>query len=190
MAQEKSLKAPWSEKLKSIPGALGIRLDEEPSYELVEEDGGFEVRDYGRMTLASVSMKRSHDEFEDAAFRILAGFIFSHGLDMTIPVFKSRVGDEWTMSFVLPHGFRAKNAPAPEHAAIKIEERHAHRAAVYRYSGNVDEAKMEDAKHALGEWIQAHPAYVATGEYCWAQYDQPMAIPFMKRNEVLVEVKR
>lgn len=180
---------PIKEMLKSVPGVLGIRLDEEPKFEQVEDFGAFEVRDYPRMTLASVSMQMPHDEFADAAFKLLANYIFGNDIDMTIPVFKSLEGNVWTMSFVLPHGFRAKNSPSPDSAAIKIEELKAHRVVVHRFSGNCTEEKMIEAMKELTEWVGDRAGYVPTGQACWAQYDQPATIPFMKRNEAMMTVK-
>lgn len=180
---------PLKEMLKSVPGVLGIRLDEEPKFEQVEDFGAFEVRDYPRMTLASVSMQLPHDEFAEKAFKTLADFIFTNDIEMTIPVFKSLEGNVWTMSFVLPHGFRAKNTPAPNHAAIKIEEVKAHRVVVHSFSGNVTEEKMMDAMRELTKWVGERAGYVPTGQACWAQYDQPATIPFLKRNEVMMTVK-
>ncbi len=74
---EKELHIPLSEKLKLIPEALGIRVNEEPEYEVLKKDGDFEIRRYQNQVLAEVTLKATEfDEFREAAFQKLAAYIF------------------------------------------------------------------------------------------------------------------
>ena len=74
---EKELNVPVTEMLKSIPEALGIRVNEEPEYEVLKKDGEFEIRRYKNQVLAEVTLKAlEFDEFRETAFQKLAAYIF------------------------------------------------------------------------------------------------------------------
>ncbi len=180
---------PLREKLKSIPAFVGIRLDYEPEYVVQHEFGNIEIREYRRMVTARFSMKASHDDFEEPAFKALADYIFSHGIEMTIPVFKEREDDVWTMSFVLPHETKVERAPSPDHKSVTLLEIPRQKVAVLRYSGNNTLEKMLDAELELRQWLRARPEYNILDGPFWAQYDQPATLPFMKRNEVMFKIE-
>ena len=57
-----------SERLKSIPEALGIRVNEESQNVVLKKDGDFEIRRYQNQVLAEVTLKAlEFDEFREVA---------------------------------------------------------------------------------------------------------------------------
>jgi hypothetical protein len=180
---------PFSEILKSIPGSLGIRLEEELPYTVVEKKGDLEIRDYVPFTLARMHMDTGFEKASEYCFRALAGFIFGNNeqgekTSMTTPVFYDDAGDGWVMSFYLPDEVKHLK---PLDLSIKIEEMHAKRVAVVRFSGNFDQTSMNNAKDELLQLV-SEAGLKPQSEVWWAQFDQPMAIPALKRNEALVRI--
>lgn len=50
---------PLSEILKSIPGVVGIRLEDELPFTLIREEGELELRHYDKFTLARTNVRVS-----------------------------------------------------------------------------------------------------------------------------------
>lgn len=181
---------PLTEMLKSIPGAVGIRLEEELPFSLIRKDDQFELRHYEAFTLARTTVLRSYKDSTDLAFKRLADFIFGknhEGLttSMTTPVFLDKEENGWTMSFYLPP---ESNFIKPNDPTIKIERHPAKDVAVLRYSGNQTQEAMEQAKVELLKYVKEN-GLTPISDVWWAQYDQPMSLPMTKRNEALVKVE-
>ncbi|RYZ63323.1 MAG: heme-binding protein, partial [Proteobacteria bacterium] len=88
---EATMKIPLKEMLGSIPGVLGIRLEEEPNYEVSLKEGAFEIRRYDEMVLAQTTVAGTHEQAMDESFEILADYIFGGNherqtMSMTTPV--------------------------------------------------------------------------------------------------------
>ncbi|HXH31952.1 MAG TPA: heme-binding protein [Bacteriovoracaceae bacterium] len=174
----------------TIPGALGIRLEEELPYSVLRKIGNLEIRHYPPFTLARVEQTGSFEETRDSGFRLLADFIFGENSEtkktsMTTPVFQDRTSDGWVMSFYMPP---ESAAMLPKNPEVWIEDMPDKTVAVHRYSGNNDMEKMEAAKALLLEEIRV-AGLRGVSHVWWAQYDQPFALPVMKRNEVLVKIE-
>lgn len=204
------LKIPLKEKLKSIPEALGIRVNEEPIYKVLKKDGDFEVRHYPKQLRAKVTLHgMSFDFFREEAFKKLATYIFEgnesqKSMPMTSPVLELKETEQipmtspvlqhedpngsWTMSFILPEEYNLQNAPRPKNPEIILEEIEAYDCAVVTYSGNNKTQKIESHKKELKEWLSQQTGLTPEGAFFIAQYDAPFVIPFMKRNEVQVKV--
>lgn len=184
------MQLPISEILKSIPGTLGIRLEDELPFRLIKQKGHFEIRHYDEFTLARTTVNGSYEEAGDTAFKRLADFIFGHNnmhitSKMTTPVFMDKTENGWTMSFYLDP---ESEWMQPEDAAVVIEKRPAKDVASFRYSGSQTESAMEEGKARLLELVEQEGLTTISAVW-WAQYDQPFSIPATKRNEALVKVK-
>lgn len=201
-----SHKPPFKEMLQAIPGFFGIRLEEEPTYEVVEAIGDVEIRRYQPVTLAQVTVPGPHDQAMDAAFEKLADYIFGGNerrremsmttpvvqrpsgetMSMTTPVRQQAAGDGWTVAFFLANGMSPDEAPKPDDPAIEIVQQPAMLVGALRYTGNNDDEARLEAKRRLLATLAGEPRWVFDSEVSWAQYDQPFAIPFLKRNEAHV----
>ena len=60
--------------------------------------------------------------------------------------------------------------------------------AILRYSGSVDEDRIQRKFRELRGWVQSI-GWRSISEPLAAQYDPPFTIPFLKRNEVLVRAE-
>lgn len=200
---------PLTEKIKSIPEVFGIRVNEEPSYEVIKKDGPFEIRRYHRQLRAKVCLEgMSFDEFRETAFKKLAGYIFGGNrgraniamtapvlqhsgekIEMTSPVLHEHGADEsWTMDFILPEKYNLATVPEPLDPDVRLEQVESATTAVMTYSGNNTEERMHARENELAAWLRTLPQYRTEGEFYCAQYDAPFVIPFLKKNEVQVRV--
>ena len=190
-----TLQIPLTEKLKSIPEIFGIRFNEEPEYDLLSEDGDFEVRRYSAQLMAHVTLQNvTFDEFREAAFKKLAHFIFGGNtkktdVAMTSPVLQVEEAPKtWTMSFVLPAEYNLTSIPKPLDSSIRIEQVAGYDAAVMRYTGTNSYESMKAHEQKLMAWIGPQNQFEFFGPVYAAQYDAPFVIPFLRRNEVCVKV--
>lgn len=212
--EAKMPKIPLIEIIKSIPEMIGLRVNEEPDYEVQQKDGPFEVRNYQPQVRASVTLQGlGFDEFRETAFKMLASYIFGQNhlgaevpmtapvlqegalhdesvISMTAPVLEERRGEqEWTMSFVLPKTYTLETAPRPNNHEIKLELAPAQTVAVLRYSGSNSLKMIETHAQELTRWMNSNESIHPLSEIFSAQYDAPFTIPFLKRNEVQARVK-
>jgi hypothetical protein len=93
-------KIPFTELLKSVPGFFGIRLEEEPKYDVIETLGDVEVRRYAPALIARLTVPGRFEEAVDQAFDRLARYIFGENsgevkLAMTVPVEQKPEGSVW-----------------------------------------------------------------------------------------------
>lgn len=209
MAEENSsLTIPLSEKLKGIPGIFGIRLGHSPAYDVLHSENDVEIRSYRPLLLASITINGSFDSARKEAFVALANYIFGKNKDkkhlkmtspvlqeetsdvlaMTSPVLQEPTGLGWTMSFVLPSEFNLATAPTPKDRRIHLFNQPARVVACLRYRGVNSQDKIKKHSAELMRWLSKHHLYDPIGEIQSAQYDGPTTIPFLRKNEVLVEV--
>lgn len=203
---------PVSEMLKTIPEFFGIRVNEEPRNEVLEKSGDFEIRRYEARWIAEVrGDEKDFDTFRENAFRRLAHFIFGGNqsekkMAMTAPVvielapsandlevrslFPEIGASAWSMSFVLPAALKQGDIPKPEDSRIQTRRAPAQDFAVHQYSGNNTPEKIKEAETKLNAWLRERQDLRSLGGYLVAQYDAPFVIPLVKRNEVMIAVKR
>lgn len=199
---------PFKDLLKSIPGFFGIRLEEEPAFDVVETIGDVEIRRYQPALLAQVNVGGEHDEAMNVAFKKLAGYVFGDNdrdqqSEMTTPVQQAQAHDHaspstpvvrndadgsWNVTFFLSNQLAAADAPQPNDAAVTLVEQPARLIASLRYTGNNTPESRADSRTRLLKELSTHPNFRVVDDVSWALYDQPFSIPFLKRNEAHVEV--
>ncbi|HSP34762.1 MAG TPA: heme-binding protein [Thermoanaerobaculia bacterium] len=160
---------------------------ESAPYELLERDGGFELRDYPELAVA-----RSQGTGEDfgSAFRSLFRFISrgnsSHKkIAMTTPVLIDREGDDVVMDFVMPAG---EPVPQPLDSDVTVGRREGGRVAALRFGGFM-RAKAERRAIARLRDVLAERGLRAKDDPVIAYYDAPAVPPPFRRNEVLIRVE-
>ncbi len=210
------LHIPLKERLKTIPEAFGIRVNEEPEYDIITQDGHFEIRHYEKQIVAKITMQgMTFDSFREAAFKKLANYIFEgndahKSIPMTSPVMEQHVGPGvknpkmipmtspvlqqqnepggWTMSFILPETYTLSSAPKPKDPDITIEEVAPYLVACVCYSGNNTLENIKEHERQLAQWLKKQTNIQSSERYMVAQYDAPFVIPFFKKNEIQVRI--
>ncbi len=181
--------------LESGLSVFGIRaFSEQPPYTVVASLGdGVEVRRYGSTVV--VETRGDSNEAFSRLFRYITG---ANQVDklikMTTPVSQgggdrsgSPLDGPITMRFALPRALAA-DPPAPTDSAVKIVTLPARTVAAIRFSGSFGRTNI--ARH-LAELraVLARAGRETEGGPSFLGYDPPFAIPFLRRNEVVIDVK-
>ena len=183
---------------------------EEPKYTVLEKTEPFELRMYAPMILAEVKVDGDLDEASNQGFRLIAAYIFgqnqvSEKISMTAPVaieeqankgakiamtapvnIESNAG-QWTVSFVMPSEYTLENIPKPLNAKVLLRQIPAVKRAVIQFSGFYNSEKVSNKTLELEEWMKTRNLQ-ATGVPKFARYNPPWTLPFMRRNEVMIDV--
>jgi hypothetical protein len=189
---------------------FGIRSGyEQPAYEVTDRAGDVEIRSYGpRLVAQTIAEERDEMAARNAAFRILAAYIFgdnvakteiamttpvaveqqSQRIAMTTPVETSTVaGGRYAMRFFLPSGYTLETAPAPTDPRVQLAVAPANTLAVLRYSGSRRPAAVVERKDELLR-VLAGSKWQPVGQPFSLFYDPPWTIWFLRRNESAVTV--
>jgi len=193
---------------------------EEPRFKVLLQEDRLELRAYAMFTVAEVQVQGSFDEASRRGFRLIADYIFgnnqsiqqadrSEKIAMTAPVTvesKASIaidavaasrGDSggsansgsWRVHFVMPASYRLHNLPKPNNPAVKLREVEEGLYASIRFSGFTTESAIQERTEQLSQWIQSK-AWIVTGNPQIARYNDPFTLPFNRRNEILIPVRR
>lgn len=198
---------------ESIVGVVGIRLYEEPPYQIVETiPSRVEVRLYGQRVAAEVTVPRGTDDrASGVAFQALFDYIAGanqrpdgtgekiamtvpveiRGRDkiaMTAPVHSSIDSGMLHMQFFLPQRYTMETAPVPTDDRVRIVAVPAQSIAVLRFSGQVDDVAQAERGAQLIEALTGS-SWRPVSAPILLLYDAPFTIPFARRNEVAVVVE-
>ena len=187
---------------------------EEPKFDVVTKDGDIELRQYAPMVVAETFVDGSQDDASSRGFRVIAGYIFgdnkragqsaekiamtapvtierqeaSQKIAMTAPVTLEQQGNRWRVHFVMPSEYKLADLPRPNNTAVTLREIPGRKVTALRFSGFAGEDKVATKTAELRDWIAAR-GMTAAGAAQLARYDPPWTLPFMRRNEILTEVK-
>ena len=179
---------------------------EQPKYQVVESSGNIEIRDYaprswlrrkyrgtGAMLLARASVSSPITSFGNntTAQKVpMTAPVTQQGSEkiaMTAPVTQQGDGNIWRVRFVMPSSYTIETLPKPNNPAVKLKEIGAKRYAVIRFSGMAGEDSLKRRTEELNAFISAKnltPLSAPT----YAFYNPPWTLPFLRRNEVMVEI--
>ena len=184
---------------------------EEPGYSIVYQANGVEYRQYAPYLVAETVVQDAQD-FDSAAtegfrrlFKYITGGNSSQGkiamtvpvsqaaqsekIAMTVPVQQTRSGAGWRIAFTLPKALTPDTAPRPNDSRIRIVAVPGRLKAVLRYSGRWTEGNYREQREKLTRIIGA-AGVTALAEPELARYNAPFSLPFLRRNEVMIEVDR
>ena len=193
-------------------GMIGTAMAvEEPKYTVLEKTPPFELRSYSPMILAEVQVEGDLDEASSQGFRLIAAYIFgqnqvSEKISMTAPVvveeqavkgasivmtapvsIESNAG-KWTVSFVMPAEYSMESLPKPLNSKVKLRQIPAVKRAVIGFSGFYNENKVAERTVELEEWMKTKNLQAASIPK-FARYNPPWTLPFMRRNEIMIDVR-
>lgn len=184
----------------------------EPAYTVTLTSSAVELRQYAPMIVAEVTVSGERKEAISQGFRLIADYIFGNNtaqqnvamttpvmqqaaskkIAMTTPVIQQEGASQgsWTVQFVMPPEYTLETLPKPNNTAVKLKSVAGRKMAVIRFSGSAKD------DHVIQEKIAELKAYVVTerlipkGAPVLAFYDPPWTLPFLRRNEVMLEVKK
>lgn len=184
---------------------------EEPHYTLERQARGVELRRYAPVVRAVTIVENvSWDRAQSEGFRRLAGYIFggnrrqqsiamtspvtaqptssSMQIAMTAPVTARPAPSGVRVTFTMPAGHTLQSLPIPDNRAVVLEAVDERLVAVRKFSGFAGKDTFEREREALLGGLSALGVR-AVGEPELARYDPPWTLPFLRRNEVTVEVE-
>jgi hypothetical protein len=179
---------------------------ETPDYEVLRKSGDIEIRVYDPMIVAEAAVEGERDEAINRGFRIIADYIFGNNLSsdevamtapvtqqsresisMTAPVTQQSEGTFWNVRFVMPSKYTMETLPKPVNPEVVLIEVPAKRFAAIRFSGFANRDTLDRHTAQLREYIAEQGlASVNTPQYAF--YNAPWTLPFMRRNEVMIEI--
>jgi len=190
-----------------IIGAMDAMAIEEATYNVVQKDNKFEIRDYTPHILAETVVEGGLEEAGNKAFNMLFRYISGDNrsrdkvamtapvsqepvgekIKMTAPVRQQRVQERWAVSFMMPASYTLETLPEPADPKVTLRQVPARRIAAVRYSGFWSEKGYLRYKLELESWIHERGLTIA-GDPIWARYNPPFTPWFLRRNEVLIPV--
>ena len=115
----------------------------------------------------------------------------SESVAMTAPVEFDRDGEGVRMAFFLPAEYDYDSAPRPTDDSVRLVERPGRTVAVYPFSWWATDGRVERRTEALRSTLaDADDAFEIVGEPFLMRYEGPWVPPFLRTNEVAVEVRR
>ena len=195
---------------ESITSVFGVRFPyEQPHYTVLQQLGqSVEIRQYEpRLAIEAVVEDPDREKAAGEAFGLLFHYITGANqrdqkiamtapvqtradrIAMTVPVQTSGGDGEVSMRFFLPRDVASAGAPAPTDPRLHLVKVPAETIAAVRYSGVATQVSRDHyAAILLG--VLATSSWTPEGAIFQFNYDPPFAIPFLRRNEVAVVVRR
>lgn len=189
--------------------ALTERGIKEPRYEVEKKAEGYEVRRYDSYLVTEAHIPPGTKDPLGEGFQMLFAYISgankgSRKIAMTAPVLQEKPTSEKIpmtrpvlrldekgsslVAFVLPADYTLQTAPLPENPDIQIREIPARRVAVIRFSGYANDTVVAKKSKRLLSYL-VRDGIKPTGAFLAAYYNPPWTPPFMRRNEVMVDIE-
>jgi len=187
------------------------KVTEQQPYELVERYPAFELRRYPPHVVAEVSVRGTFEGAGNRAFRLLFGYISgenesarsvamtapvvqesarSERVAMTAPVVQTETAEgEFVVAFVLPATLTVETAPVPTDPGVRVRALPERLAAAARFSGRWSESAYRQHLADLEAGI-AQAGLLPVGRPRFARFDPPFKPWFLRRNEVVLDVRR
>lgn len=159
------------------------------------------------MIIAEVEMRGEREEAIGEGFRMLADYIFgnntaqqgiamtapvqqqnSEKIAMTAPVQQQAQNGVWTISFVMPSEYSIDTLPKPNNEIVTIKEVLPKRYAVIQFSGLNSNENIARQEKQLLQYIENNKIKTV-GPAKYAFYNPPWTLPFMRRNEIMLELE-
>jgi hypothetical protein len=191
---------------------LDGRFSEEPSHQTEGRVGNLEVRRYAPVVVAETTLAGADwDEALSNGFRRLADYISGKNAErahieltppvhaaqngkisgetiaMTTPVAVAEHAGGYTVMFMMPEGRTLESLPVPLDGRIQMRRLPARRVAVLRFTGSYAWEPVRAKMRALLAKV-AQAGWHTEGEVHFGGYDPPWTLPFLRRNEVWVEL--
>ncbi|MEH6607935.1 MAG: heme-binding protein [Halioglobus sp.] len=161
---------------------------EEPKFELLTKVGTVEIRQYAP-TIQAVT---ATPDRSGGGFRRLAGYIFGgnesdQSIAMTAPVQETMGSANGEMAFTMPSEYSMDDLPDPKDENVTLRPVPERTMAVMVFSGRANDAKAEKKWVEL-EAILNDESITTVSDPMLNQYNPPWTLPFLRRNEVMVEI--
>lgn len=179
---------------------------ETPNYKVSGKSGDIEIREYSPTIVAEATVEGDRDEAIQRGFRIIADYIFGNNLSsakvamtapvtqqssekiaMTAPVTQQAKGKSWNVRFVMPSKYTMETLPKPVNPQVVLIDVPTTRFAAIRFSGFAGQEKLDEQEKQLRAFMTER-GLTAAAMPQYAFYNAPWTLPFMRRNEIMIEI--
>jgi effector-binding domain-containing protein len=180
---------------------------EQPIYQVIRSERNFDIRQYAPMIIAEVEVQGKREEAVGSGFRMLADYIFgnntvqqeiamtatvqqqnSEKISMTAPVQQQSQNGAWKVSFVMPSKYLIDTLPKPNDETVALKEVPAKTYAVILFSGLNSNENILLHEEKLMQYVEINQI-TTVGSPKYAFYNPPWTLPFLRRNEIMFEIK-
>ena len=193
-----------------------LMATEEPKFESLLKTENVEIRRYAPQIIAETTVDGDMDSATGRGFRLIADYIFGNNerIAMTAPVVSEAQSSaekiamttpvsiepqnaansqmagaqRWRVHFVMPSQYTLATLPKPLNSQVKLREIPAKTFAALTYSGTNNETTVQERTNELANWIKSKNLE-PVGKPQLARYNPPWTLPFLRRNEILQEIK-
>lgn len=159
-----------------------------PEYQVIQQDGDFEIRHYPQLTLVISQASGSEAQARRTNFKRLFDYIQGKNTaqqqyQMTAPVLMQPVpSGGYQMAFVLPKGV---DQP-PASTGLTTQVLRDARFAAYRFHGKLSPERAQQAHTQLLAWLTQQHMAAPVDVFYSAGYNAPWTINAFKQNDVLI----
>ena len=193
-----------------------LMATEEPKFESLRKEDNIEIRRYVPVIVAETTVDGDMDTASGRGFQLIAGYIFGKNerIAMTAPVVseaqssaekiamttpvsiepqnaegsKMAGAQRWRIHFVMPSQYTLATLPKPLNPQVQLREIPGKTFAALTYSGINTESTVQEKTEQLLDWLKTQKIETI-GKPQLARYNPPWTLPFLRRNEILQEIK-
>ena len=181
---------------------------EKPDYKVIQTEQNIEIRQYEPMIIAEVEVDGKREDAIREGFRLIADYIFgnntvqrdifmtapvqqqeSQKIAMTAPVQQQSTGRSWQISFVMPSKYSMETLPEPKNDRVRLKEIMTKKFVVIKFSGTNSNENVTEHENQLMNYIESNQIKIIDSPK-YAFYNAPWTLPFMRRNEVMIEINQ
>ena len=181
---------------------------EKPDYKVIQSEQNIEIRQYDPMIIAEVEVDGKREDAIGDGFRLLADYIFGNNtvqqvismtapvqqkenqkIAMTAPVQQQSTGKSWRISFVMPSKYSMDSLPVPNNNRVRLKEILTKKFVVIEFSGTNSNENVIEHENQLMNYIEANQIKINDSPK-YAFYNPPWSLPFLRRNEVMIEINQ
>ena len=181
---------------------------EKPGYKVIQTEQNIEIRQYEPMIIAEVEVDGKREDAIRDGFRLIADYIFGNNtvqrdiamtapvqqqenqkIAMTAPVQQQSTGRSWQISFVMPSKYSMETLPEPKNDRVRLKEILTKKFVVIEFSGTNSNENVTKHENQLMNYTEANQIKII-GSPKYAFYNAPWTLPFMRRNEVMIEINQ
>ena len=175
---------------------------EEPSYELLSATEQYEVRRYYERVVVQTLEESGRNQAFRRLFKYISGdnntalkismtvpVLQSEKIAMTAPVLESNSDKGSLMQFYLPSEYSIESAPVPDHPLVELAVLDRMTYAVKKFSGRSSAKNFADKARILKDSLTIDGLEFYDVSIS-ATYNAPFTPFFLRRNEVMLRLKK
>jgi SOUL heme-binding protein len=183
-----------------------MSMVEQPEYKVVTSKGSIDIREYGPMIAAEAEVAGERQAAIGQGFRLIAAYIFGANkpnakIEMTAPVQQQREqtiamtapvtqqidGGTWKVRFIMPKSWTMETLPAPNDTRVRLVELPAKKMIAIRFTWRATDSLIAEKTAELRKYVRDEKLSIV-GEPLFAFYNPPWTLPFLRRNEIMLEL--